>query len=151
MYLPGMIITCMETGMRIFVDTSAWYALNDRKDQNHKKAGKFIESLKAEPVLLFTTDYVVDETLTLLRFRVSHRAAASFLRLFSQSQQIVREQATSDQLTRAEEIFLQYKDKLWSFTDCVSFAFMEEKRLKDAFTFDAHFNQFGMHVYPDPN
>lgn len=136
--------------MRIFVDTSAWFALNDRKDQNHKKARKFVESLKADPVLFFTTDYVVDETLTLLRFKVSHRAAASFIRMFSQSQQIIREQAVADHLKRAEEIFLQYKDKLWSFTDCVSFAFMEEKGLKDAFSFDINFSQFGMYVHPDP-
>jgi uncharacterized protein len=144
-----MIITCMETGMKIFVDTSAWFALNNRKDQNHKKARKFIESLKSDPMLLFTTDYVVDETLTLLRFKVSHREAASFLHLLKQSNRIVREQATSDHLKRAEEIFLQYNDKLWSFTDCLSFAFMEEKGLKDAFAFDVNFSQFGMCVHPD--
>jgi uncharacterized protein len=148
---PGMTITCTETGMRIFVDTSAWFALNDRTDQFHKKARGFIESLKSAPILFITTDYVVDETLTLLRFKVSHREAMAFLRLFSRSPQVVREQAPPDHLKRADAIFSKYHDNPWSFTDCVSFAFMEGKVLKDVFTFDAKFSQFGMRVYPaDP-
>jgi hypothetical protein len=74
----------------------------------------------------------------------------SFLRLVSKSSQIACEQVTPDHLKRAEEIFSQYRDKYWSFTDCVSFAFMEERGLKDAFTFDLNFSQFGMRVHPDP-
>lgn len=134
--------------MRMFVDTSAWFALNDRKDQHHDEAVTFIRSLRATPVLLFTTDYIVDETVTLLRFRVSHREALAFLRLFAGSPQILREQVTLDHLKRAAEIFRRYRDKLWSFTDCVSFAFMEEKGLDDAFAFDANFSQFGVRVHP---
>jgi predicted nucleic acid-binding protein len=136
--------------MRIFVDTSAWFALNSRKDQHHKQAGNFVASLKSNPVLLITTDYVVDETLTLLRFKVSHREAVAFLRLFSRSPQIVREQVTPEHLKRAEAIFSRCHDKFWSFTDCVSFAFMEEKGLKDVFAFDENFSQFGMRIHPIP-
>jgi uncharacterized protein len=150
MCLPGMTITCMGTRMKIFADTSAWFALNDRNDQYHIQARKFVENLKAGPVLFFTTDYVVDETATLLRFKVSHREAVAFLRLVSKSPQIVCEQVTPDQIKRAEEIFSKYRDKSWSFTDCVSFAFMEERGLKDAFTFNLNFSQFGMCVHPDP-
>jgi predicted nucleic acid-binding protein len=46
---------------------------------------------------------------------------------------------------------MEYRDKPLSFTDCVSFAVMEGKGLKDAFTFDANFSQFGMCGHPaDP-
>ena len=143
-----MTITFMGQMMRIFVDTSAWFALNNRKDQYHKKARDFVGRLKSSPAIFLTTDYIVDETLTLLRFKVSHREAAAFLRIFSRSRQIVREQVTPDQLKRAEEIFLRCRDKFWSFTDCVSFAFMEERRLEDAFTFDSNFSQFGIRIHP---
>jgi len=134
--------------MRIFVDTSAWFALSNRKDQHHKQAREFLASFQSVPVLFLTTDYVVDETLTLLRLKVSHREALAYLRLFSRSPQLSREQVTPDHLKRAEEIFARYDDKSWSFTDCVSFAFMEAKNLQDAFTFDANFGQFGMKVHP---
>ena len=134
--------------MRIFVDTSAWFALNNRKDEHHQQARAFVQNLKEVQVLFLTTDYVVDETLTLLRLKVSHKEAVEFLRLFSRSRQVVREQVTPDQLKRAEEIFAKYRDKSWSFTDCVSFAFMEDRNLKDAFTFDTNFAQFGMRALP---
>jgi uncharacterized protein len=145
-----MIIICTESRMRIFVDTSAWFALNSRKDRHHKQARDFIASIKTSPILFLTTDYIVDETLTLLRFKVSHRDALAFLRLLSRSPQIAREQVTPDHLKRAEDIFSRYRDKPWSFTDCVSFAFMEEKGLEDAFAFDENFSQFGMRVHPTP-
>jgi predicted nucleic acid-binding protein len=134
--------------MRLFVDTSAWFALNARNDAHHKRAKAFLHTLKSEPVLLITNDYIIDETATLLRLKVSHRSAVAFLSLFSRSRQIVREQATAEHVERAEAIFSRYSDKLWSFTDCVSFAFMEAKGLKDAFTFDANFSHFGMRVHP---
>jgi uncharacterized protein len=146
----GTTITSTEIKMRIFVDTSAWFALNSRKDRHHKQARDFIASIRNSPILFLTTDYVVDETLTLLRFKVSHREAVAFLRLLSRSPQITYEQVTPAHLRRAEDIFSRFHDKPWSFTDCVSFAFMEEKELEDAFAFDEHFSQYGMRVLPEP-
>lgn len=66
--------------MKLFVDTSAWFALNDRRDRHHAEATRFLESFKSEPVLFSTTDYIVDETVTLLRYKISHREALAFLR-----------------------------------------------------------------------
>jgi uncharacterized protein len=40
-------------------------------------------------------------------------------------------------------LFRKHADKVWSFTDCVSFALMHELRLRDAFTTDHHFKQAG--------
>jgi predicted nucleic acid-binding protein len=134
--------------MRIFVDTSAWFALNARNDGHHERARRFVASLRAEPVLFLTNDYIIDETLTLLRFRVSHTQARSFLRLVERSPQISREQVTPGDLERAEEIFVKYRDTMCSFTDCVSFAFMEGRVMEDAFAFDADFSQFGIRVHP---
>ncbi len=148
MCLPGTISISMVIQMRMFVDTGAWFALNNRKDQHHLRAEAFVGSLRTRPVLFITTDYVVDETLTLLRFKVSHREALAFLRLLSRSSRILSEQVTTEHLKRAAEIFTRHRDKMWSFTNCVSFAFMEEKGLRDAFAFDANFSQAGLRVHP---
>jgi uncharacterized protein len=37
-----------------------------------------------------------------------------------------------------------YRDKTWSFTDCVSRVIMERKGIRQAFAFDDHFKQFGI-------
>lgn len=47
----------------IFVDTGAWFAAIVPTDPNHERAAAFLAANR-EP--LITTDYVVDETLTLL-------------------------------------------------------------------------------------
>lgn len=36
------------------------------------------------------------------------------------------------------------KDKAWSLTDCISFAVMEQRGIRDALTYDRHFEQAGL-------
>jgi predicted nucleic acid-binding protein len=51
---------------------------------------------------------------------------------------------TPADVRRAWEVFRAYRDKAWSFTDCVSFVVMERLGLRTAFAFDQHFRQFGI-------
>jgi predicted nucleic acid-binding protein len=46
----------------------------------------------------------------------------------------------------AWQIFKRYNDKEFSFTDCTSFAIMRERDLREAFTNDHHFEQFGYQI-----
>jgi predicted nucleic acid-binding protein len=48
---------------RIFVDTSAFAALADSKDDNHTKAVEFNHTVRG--ITLITTNYVLDELYTL--------------------------------------------------------------------------------------
>jgi len=57
----------------IFVDTSAWYALANEKDINHALARQF----SAENRRLVTTNFVIDETITLTLIRAGYRQALS--------------------------------------------------------------------------
>jgi uncharacterized protein len=50
----------------IFVDTGAWFASVVPSDIDHASASQWLNQ-KAEPLL--TTDYIIDETLTLLMRR----------------------------------------------------------------------------------
>ena len=51
---------------RIFVDTSAWYAIIDKNDQDHAAAVGKIQILDRP---LVTSTYILDEILTLLKTR----------------------------------------------------------------------------------
>jgi len=46
------------------------------------------------------------------------------------------------------KIFKTHKDKGYSFTDCTSFALMETQAIRNAFTFDRHFAQYGFNILP---
>ena len=57
----------------IFVDTSDWLALYDRKDQNHGTVREVAKYLREEKVPFVITDYIFDETVTIVRMRIGHR------------------------------------------------------------------------------
>ena len=65
----------------VFIDSGAWIALTDRKDQYHKKAALIYNNLKERRELLTTTDYIIDETVTRLRYDLGHATAVRFLAL----------------------------------------------------------------------
>lgn len=135
--------------MKLFVDSSAWLALYDETDQNHERATIFFQRAAGEPTNFFINDYIVDETVTLIRYKVSLQRALRFLDSTSRSPRVVQSHVTEHLFREGEKIFRQYRDKKWSFTDCVSFAFMDELGLDTAFTFDKNFVQYGKHVLPE--
>lgn len=124
----------------IFVDTSAWYASIVPTDPNHKRAADWLQN---NGDILFTTDYIVDETLTLLRARGENRRAISLGKSFFDGQLAVVYRLTAADIAKAWDIFQQFGDKEWSFTDCTSKAVMESSKITSAFAFDRHFSQFG--------
>lgn len=124
----------------IFVDTGAWFASVITSDPNHAIA---VSWLTANTSPLLTTDYVVDETLTLLRARRHHAKAQLMGERFFNSQLATIYHLTEDDLWRAWEVFRDFDDKEWSFTDCASCVVMEKFSITHAFAFDHHFRQFG--------
>ncbi len=124
----------------IFVDTGAWFASVVTWDANHAAAAAWLSQNQDR---LFTTDYVVDETLTLLRVR-KEPARALMLgdQLFAQRLADLCFLQESD-VREAWEVFRKFADKDWSFTDCTSKVIIERLGLTTAFTFDQHFRQFG--------
>lgn len=128
----------------IFADTGAFVALLRQKDRHHLAAKRFFA---ARP-LLVTTDYVVDETVTLLLTRISRDAAERFLRTIIQSRFVRLEMVGPDGFQAAVALFHRHHDKAWSFTDCTSFAVMKRLHLAQAFAFDSHFEQMGFARVP---
>lgn len=124
----------------IFVDTGAWFAAFVPNDPDHAAAEKWLDS-NTEP--LVTTDYVVDELLTLLKIR------GEFERALRLGESLLDESVskiawvTPDDVRAAWEVFRSYRDKGWSFTDCVSYAVIDRLGASAAFSFDQHFRQFG--------
>jgi len=124
----------------IFVDTGAWFAAFVPNDADHAAADAWLE---ANTELLVTTDYVIDELLTLMKIRGEFRRALHLgASLFAEDiAQIVW--VLPDDIQQAWGIFQRYHDKGWSFTDCVSRVMMERLGMQRAFAFDDHFRQFG--------
>ena len=127
----------------VLMDTAGFLALWDASDEHHAAAVRLQRELVRKRKRFFTTDYVVDETVTLLLVRHSDAAATDFLQTIEQSQAIRIEWVDPDRFYAASALFRKHKDKQWSFTDCASFITMRELRVRDAFSTDHHFTQAG--------
>lgn len=124
----------------IFVDTGAWFASFVPNDSDHATADAWME---ANVDLLVTTDYVIDELLTLLKIRGEFQRALRLGASLFAGEIAHVEWVTPDDLRQAWAIFQRYHDKDWSFTDCVSRVVMERLGIRTAFAFDDDFRQFG--------
>ena len=130
----------------VFMDTAGFLALWDAADEHHGRAVRLQGELARNGRRFLTTDYIIDETVTLLLVRHSHSAAADFLRSVTTSESLQLHWVTPDRFHAAADFFARHDDKEWSFTDCMSFELMHELNVRDFFTTDLHFRQAGFNA-----
>lgn len=136
----------------LFVDTSAWVAIEDKKDINHDSARSFKQYLLDAKERLVTTNYILDETFTLLLFDVGYLITVEFKNMLDsliEKKLLILLQIDSRLQAEAWNIFLKFNlDKQWSYTDCTSKAIMNELEIYEVFSFDHHFEQMGFIIKP---
>ena len=132
----------------LFVDTAGWMAALDASDPLHVRTCAARDQWLEGGGMLVTTDYVVDETLTLIRIRLHLEAAEAWWRQVDGSRRVQWEQVSPARAEKARGWFFRYKDKDFSFTDCTSFVVMRELKLREALTTDHHFAQAGFQIRP---
>ena len=125
----------------IFVDTSFWVALRNRRDTHHEHA---VQLLKTYGTLnLMTSTLFRGETWTFLRRRLDHHKAVGFLDLLDQSQ-LVRVEPVTQAMDREALTWLRRHDeRKYSHVDSTSFAFMRSYRIREALAFDGDFAAAG--------
>ena len=127
----------------LFVDTAGWMACADAADPKHSGSTSARDKWLELGGHLITTDYVIDETLTLLRFRLGLDAAEEWWHTVAASARLRHERVDAERTERARAIFFRYRDKDFSFTDCTSFAVMRDRRVRRALAFDGDFSAAG--------
>ncbi|HEY83915.1 MAG TPA: type II toxin-antitoxin system VapC family toxin [Chloroflexi bacterium] len=131
----------------ILVDTWAWLALNYKGDQDYQRAQMANRELLEQNYNYVTTNFVLDETYTLLRRRAYAQRSIEFGR---EIQQVISMGGlelltiTPDIEQDAWRIFEKYHDLSGlSYTDCTSFAVMHLLKIQEVFSNDKHFTVMG--------
>lgn len=130
----------------IFVDTSAFLAIENRRDTYHAKALRFKDKCLKTGEILVASDYVLDESYTIIRLRAGHTISVQFGEALRTSLLIRIEHVTQKIIDEAWHIFKTFADHDFSFTDCTSFMLMESLNINTVFTFDAHFREYGQFI-----
>ena len=133
---------------RLFVDTWGGLALRDKGDRRHRGAATAFDEALSAKALVVTTDYVLDETFTLLFRRLSvNKARESLEALMAATEHGAFEVVTINaaRFHEAVRLRLKYRDKPEIlFTDFTSMVVMQESGVKRILTEDRHFTQVSL-------
>lgn len=125
----------------IFVDTSYWVGLRNRRDDHHELARALLQSHASRG--LITTNHVRGETWTFLRRRVGHAAAVDYLDAIEGSPRVDVLTVTQADEEAAIDWLRPHDEREYSFVDATSFATMRRLGLREALAFDGDFAAAG--------
>ncbi len=138
----------MTIPTRLFIDTWGWLTLFDDDEKDHGRTSHYYRQLREQNGSVFTTDYVLDETISLAFQRLP------FNRALERYQNLNRARESGfldvkwigpDRFGRAIELRRKYDDKPdISFTDLTSMVVMQELDVREVLRGDAHFEHVGM-------
>lgn len=129
----------------IFLDTSFFKGLVDPKDDFHERANKLWSQFLEDDEFFLTTNFILDETFTLVRKRCGQELAVVFKEVIESTKNLRLERISSRDGERVWEWFFNDWSDL-SYTDCTSFAVMKRLGLERVATFDEHFARAGFKV-----
>ncbi|MBW2428717.1 MAG: type II toxin-antitoxin system VapC family toxin [Deltaproteobacteria bacterium] len=129
---------------KVFIDTSAFYALMDRSDSYHQSASKLWIHFLDQGYDLKTSNYVTIETLALLQNRLGFEAAD----IWSRDILGIVETIWIDEVLHnlAFEIWFSLGRRKLSLVDCASFVVMRHDKVEKVFGFDKHLTEHGFEV-----
>ena len=138
---------------KLFVDTWGWVTHTSQREKYHQQVSKLLSDFRGQ---VFTSDYILDETITLLYARYPQQAEVAVRELFAliAGRYITLERITDERFEAAWQLRQRYADKpAISFTDLTSVVVMQERNIAEILTHDAHFMHvgLGLQLVPVPN
>jgi uncharacterized protein len=139
------------TSTFVFVDSGGWIGLLKRDDADHEACAAPYAELSADRSRFVTSNYVLDETATRLRYDVGLQAALGFRAILAEAIRSGRLQLTwvDERIENEAWALLERHAALpISLTDATSAAIAKKHRLVEFFGLDRHFEALGFTVLP---
>jgi uncharacterized protein len=128
--------------METFADSFYWIALLNDTDQDHSR----VLQMKITGRLVLSVAVQL-EVLDAFSSDVKLRSNAKYFWDYcSKDSSIIIVPLEEALLENAMQLFQSRKDKFWSFTDCISFVIMQQRKIIVALTADQHFRQAGFEI-----
>jgi predicted nucleic acid-binding protein len=126
----------------VFINTSVFVASVNRSDKNHKGGKALIErALKGEHGVAYTSDYVIDKSITTALARTHNfDAALKIGSLKVETMRIEKIFTGPEEFQASWRKFQKFDKKPLSFTDCVSLTLMEIHGIDKIISFDSAFD-----------
>jgi len=133
---------------KVFFDTWGWAAIANKNDTHHEKTASFYKTFLLKKGVPVTTDYVLAETITLLRAKTDPDGVAVFIDTIIEAVKngmAVMERINEERWEKAWKMSKKYNDKPYiSFFDFSSFVVMKDLGVSQVLTADKHFEDVGL-------
>ena len=133
---------------KLFVDTWGWVVLHNKREPRHAEVARFYRKWRLRNGPIYTSDFILDETFTLLFRRLAPDLSKHILVSLGEAIRqgyLKLEWISPERFSKARELRLQFIDKpMISFTDLTSMVAMKELGIKSVLTDDDHFVHVGM-------
>jgi len=132
----------------LFIDTWGWTAIANRDEPRRDEVLRYYRETRKKQIRIYTSDYVLDEFITLLFRRETYSHATQFvedLLATATGGLPIVERVTTERFLAAWELRKRYQDKpRISFTDLTSMVIMTELGVEQVLTEDEHFTHVGL-------
>lgn len=127
----------------VLVDTAAWIALVNTRDELHNRAAQTMAELRRRNVALVTTEFVLLEVANALCTSAWRAKSVKLIDGFRSVPNLRIIPADTMLLAEGWELYRSRLDKEWSLTDCISIFILRKESIEQVFTSDHHFEQAG--------
>ena len=141
----------MKKNSIVFIDTSAWIAILDDKKSNHSEARIYFDRLLAQSSRIVTNNFIVDETIALLKGKFSSDFAKQFLAIINES--VLSVTLRVDWISRrnrriALDNFFKTSNVNLSLKHFYIYESLKRKKVDFVFSYDEHLKHFDIPVMP---
>jgi len=127
----------------VLVDSTAFLSLEDADEVHHRRTRELVREAVATGRRLITSNFVFDETYTLILARLGRARAFAWGQSLRAGKLVGLLRIDADHEDRAWKIIQTFADKEFSYTDATSFALAESLDIRSALSWDRHFQQYG--------
>ncbi len=135
-------------GNSILIDTWGWLVLRDKNEPRYKEITSIFQEYVSNDKEIFTTDFILDETITLIFKRLPINIALDTLEYLTtalSTKIITLIPIGPERFKKTLEMRVKFKDKpKISFTDLTTAMVMSEMKIAKIITADAHFTHLGL-------
>jgi hypothetical protein len=130
----------------IFVDTAAFIALGNQRDDSHKQARHIQKQLAKQPVQFVTTNLVIAEYCNAFSSIKLRTIAITTVETIFVSKRWQYVHIDENLMQQSYVLYKQMTDKNWGLVDCSSIVLAKQMQIQEIFTTDHHFEQAGFQI-----
>jgi predicted nucleic acid-binding protein len=137
--------------MRVFIDSSAWYALLDIKNHNHEAAKDYFLNLLESRARLYSAITEINQAIFLIKKECGLAAAIEFTKVIDEA--ALTTNLHISWLTRrlrrnSLKHFFSFKETEIELRHCIIFEEIRKKKINIIFSFDSSIKIFGVPLMP---